>query len=290
MGKGESPSAFQPSTFNFYHYLQKLLMKTTTQKIIIISGGSSGIGRATAKLFAARGDAVYDLSRRGAGDEGVVHIDADVTRPETLAAAVERVTAERGGIDLLVCCAGMGVSGAVEFIPEADMRRQFDVNVSGTIDTVRAVLPVMRRARAGRIVCVSSVAAVYAIPFQAYYSASKAAINAFTDALRTEMKPFGVSVCAVMPGDIATGFTDARKKTVAGEDVYKHAASAVAKMEQDERNGMPPEAVARLIGRLADKKSVAPLYTVGLSYKALVFLKRLFPAAFASKIVGGMYR
>ena len=265
-------------------------MMIKPNKNVLITGGSSGIGRATAKLFAGRGDAVYELSRHGAGDAGVTHIDADVTRPETLSAAVERIQTERGGIDLLVCCAGMGVSGAVEFIPEADMRRQFEVNLCGTVNTVRAVLPVMRKAGAGRIVCVSSVAAVYAIPFQAYYSASKAAINAFADALRTEVKPFGVSVCAVMPGDIATGFTDAREKTVAGEDVYTHAASAVAKMEQDERSGMPPEAVAKLIGRLADKKRVAPLYTVGLSYKTLVFLKRLFPTSFASKIVGGMYQ
>ena len=136
----------------------------------------------------------------------------------------------------------------------------------------------------------SSVAAPIAIPFQTYYSASKAAINAFADALNNEVKPFGISVCAVMPGDIATGFTAAREKTVAGEDVYPKAASAVAKMEQDERNGMPPDAVAALILKLADKKRVSPLYTVGLSYKALVFLKRLFPVSFASKIVGGMYQ
>ena len=259
-------------------------------KTVVVTGASSGIGRATAKWFAGRGDRVYDLSRHGVNDPGVTHIDADVTRPETLRAAVERITAEAGGVDLLVCCAGMGVSGAVEFIPEEDARRQFDVNLYGTIHTVKAALPAMRQAGRGRIVCVSSVAAVYAIPFQAYYSASKAAINAFADALRSEVRPFGVSVCAVMPGDIATGFTAARQKTAVGEDVYRSAASAVAKMEKDERGGMPPEAVAALIGKLADKKTVAPLYTVGASYKALVFLKRLFPASFASKIVAGMYR
>ena len=259
-------------------------------RTVVVTGGSSGIGRATAKLFAARGDAVYELSRHGVNDPGVTHIDADVTRPETLRAAVERITAETGGIDLLVCCAGMGVSGAVEFIPENDARRQFDVNLFGAIHTVKAVLPVMREARAGRIICVSSVAAVYAIPFQAYYSASKAAINAFADALNNEVKDFGISVCAVMPGDIATGFTAAREKTVAGEVIYTKAASAVAKMERDEENGMSPDAVAALIVKLAAKKRVSPLYTVGLSYKALVFLKRLFPAAFASKIVGGMYQ
>lgn len=266
------------------------MQHTHTPQTVVITGASSGIGRAAAKRFAARGDRVYDLSRHGAGDPGVIHIDADVTRPETLQAAAEQITAAAGGIDLLICCAGMGVSGAVEFIPESDLRRQFEVNLFGTIHTVKAVLPVMRQARGGRVICVSSVAAVYAIPFQAYYSAGKAAINAFADALRAEVKPFGISVCAVMPGDIATGFTAAREKTVAGEDVYTSAASAVAKMEQDERNGMSPDAVAALIEKLADKKRVAPLYTVGLSYKALVFLKRLFPAALASKIVGEMYR
>ena len=148
----------------------------------------------------------------------------------------------------------------------------------------------MRTQKSGSILCVSSVAAVYAIPFQAFYSASKAAVNAFADALRTEVQPFGIRVCAVMPGDIATGFTAARCKTTAGSDIYPCADAAVAKMEQDEKNGMSPERVAAQLIRLADKKSLAPLYTVGGSYRFLVFLRRLFPGALASKIVGQMYR
>ena len=259
-------------------------------KIVVITGASSGIGRATALRFAAAGHTVYDLSRHGAGDGRIRHIDADVTAPETLEAAAARVLSECGRVDLLVCCAGMGVSGPVETVPDADMRRQFEVNLYGTVRTVRAFLPHMRASGCGRIVCVSSVAAVYAIPFQAYYSASKAAVNAFADALRNEMTPFGVSVCAVMPGDIATGFTAARRKTGSDAGVYARAESAVKKMERDEENGMPPDAVAALIEKIAKKKKVAPLYTVGASYKALVFLRRLFPASFASKIVGGMYR
>ena len=259
-------------------------------RTVVITGASSGIGRAAAKRFAAAGDRVYDLSRHAAGDAEITHLYADVTAPETLESAVREVIGTEGKIDLLICCAGMGVSGPVEFIPEADLRRQFEVNLYGAVHAVRAVLPYMRGQGAGRIICVSSVAAVYAIPFQAYYSASKAAVNAFADALRTEVAPFGVSATAVMPGDIATGFTDARQKTVLGGDVYTHAASAVEKMEKDERGGMPPEAVAALLYKLSNKKRVGPLYTVGALYKALVFLKRLFPAAAASKIVGGMYK
>lgn len=264
--------------------------KAMEQKTVVITGASSGIGNATAALFAENGFRVYDLSRSGGSTQTVTHIRADVTKPETLREAMAAVVNETGRLDVLVCCAGMGVSGPVEFIPEADMKRQFEVNLYGTVNTVQAALPFMREARAGRILCVSSVAAVYAIPFQAYYSASKAAINAFVSALRNEVKPFGVTVTAVMPGDISTGFTAARQKTVLGEDVYPHARTSVQKMEKDEIYGMPPAAAAKLIYKLANKKAPAPLYTVGLSYKALVFLNRLFPASLANKIVGGMYK
>ena len=259
-------------------------------RTVVITGASSGIGKATAALFAQNGCRVYDLSRSGGSTKDVTHISADVTKPETLREAMAAIVKETGRVDVLVSCAGMGVSGPVEFIPEADMKRQFEVNLFGTVNAVQAALPYMRQARAGHILCVSSVAAVYAIPFQAYYSASKAAINAFVAALRNEVKPFGVTVTAVMPGDISTGFTAARQKTVLGEDAYPHARTSVEKMEKDEINGMPPEAVAKLLYKLANKKNPAPLYTVGLSYKALVFLSRLFPASFANKIVGGMYQ
>lgn len=259
-------------------------------KTVVITGASSGIGKATAEMFVCKNAKVYDLSRHSGNTIGAVHIDTDVTKTESLQNAVNEILEKEGKIDILVCCAGMGVSGAVEFISDEDMKKQFDVNLYGTINTVKAVLPVMRKQMGGRIICVSSVAAMYAIPFQAYYSASKAAINSFTDALRNEVKPFNISVCAVMPGDIATGFTAARQKTIAGSEIYKTAISAVEKMEKDELGGMKPSDVAALVVKLSEKKKVAPLYTVGLSYKALVFIKRIFPNSFASMIIGGMYK
>lgn len=259
-------------------------------RTVVITGASSGIGKATAEMFAQKGEKVYDLSRHSSGNSNISHIDADVTKPETISTALEEIVNKEGRIDVLVCCAGMGVSGPVEFISDEDMKRQFDVNLYGTINTAKAVLPIMRKQNSGRIICISSVAAIYSIPFQAYYSASKAAINSFADALNNEVKPFNISVCAVMPGDISTGFTTARQKTVVGSEIYKLAVSAVEKMEKDEENGMKPEDVAKLVIKLSEKKKVAPLYTVGLSYKALVFLKRLFPISTASKIIGNMYK
>ena len=205
--------------------------------------------------------------------------------------AIDKVIAESGRIDLLVTSAGMGVSGAIEFIEEEEMKRQFEVNLFGTINTVKAVLPQMRKQKRGRIICISSVAAVYSIPFQAYYSASKAAINSFVDALTNEVKSFGIEVTSVMPGDISTGFTAARIKSNAGDDVYSGViGSAVSAMEKDEKNGMTPDSVARLVVKLAEKKHVAPLYTAGLQYKTLVFLSRLLPHKLAVKVVGGMYK
>ena len=149
----------------------------------------------------------------------------------------------------------------------------------------------MRKQKGGRIICISSVAAVYSIPFQAYYSASKAAINSFVDALTNEVKAFGIEVVSVMPGDISTGFTAARSKTNAGDDVYSGVIGlAVSAMEKDEKNGMTPDSVARLVVKVAEKRHISPLYTAGFQYKALVFLSRIFPHKLAVKIVGGLYK
>ena len=251
-----------------------------TNKIAVITGAGSGIGLATARMLQEKGYTVYNLSRHPAENEKNKFIFADVSDSLTIKAAIDKVIAESGRIDLLVTSAGMGVSGAIEFIEEEEM-----------INTVKAVLPQMRKQKRGRIICISSVAAVYSIPFQAYYSASKAAINSFVDALTNEVKSFGIEVTSVMPGDISTGFTAARIKSNAGDDVYSGViGSAVSAMEKDEKNGMTPDSVARLVVKLAEKKHVAPLYTAGLQYKTLVFLSRLLPHKLAVKVVGGMYK
>ena len=154
----------------------------------------------------------------------------------------------------------------------------------------RAVLPVMREAGRGRIVNISSVAGVIAIPFQAYYSASKAAINSYTMALANEVRPFGVSVCAVMPGDIRTGFTSAREKLHAGDDIYGgRIGRSVSGMERDELRGMAPETAGRYICSLATRRRVKPLYAIGLAYKFFCFLERILPVRPLSWLVGLLY-
>lgn len=259
-------------------------------KVVIITGGSSGIGLCTAAALRDRGCKVYELSRRDSEVTGITHIKCDVTDEAQIAAAVGQVMAENGRIDILINNAGFGISGAVEFTDTTDVRRLFDVNFFGMVRMNRAVLPLMRRQGGGRIVNLSSVAAPVPIPFQTYYSAGKAAVNSYTMALSNEVKPFDISVCAVMPGDIKTGFTSARQKNIAGDDIYGgRITRSVAGMEKDEQTGMDPAKAGAFIASVALKNSRKPLYTIGFGYKCAVFLTKILPARWLNALIGQLY-
>lgn len=259
--------------------------------VAVVTGGSSGIGRCTALALKDLGYTVYEFSRREKGFDDVAHICCDVTKEDAVNAAVKEVLDREGTIDVVVNAAGFGISGAVEFTQTADAKRLFDADFFGTVNVNRAVLPHMRGKHSGRIVNISSVAAPIAIPFQTYYSAAKSAINAYTMALANEVRPYGVTVCAVQPGDIATGFTAAREKSIDGDAEYGgRIERSVATMERDEQNGMKPEVAGRFIARVAKKKkSRKPLYTIGAQYKLFCFLAKVLPAQLLNWLVGLIY-
>ena len=261
-----------------------------SRPVCLITGGTSGIGRCTALEMRAAGYTVYELSRRETGVEGLHHIPTDVTDEAAVQRAVDEVVQKEGGIDVVINNAGFGISGAVEFTDTKDAIRQLDVNFFGMVRVNHAVLPVLRKQGSGRIVNLSSVAGAIAIPFQTYYSASKAAINSYTMALANEVRPFGITVCAVQPGDIKTGFTAARQKTQAGDDVYAGRISrSVAGMEHDEQTGMQPEAAGRFIRRVAMKTGRKPIYTIGGKYKFFCMLAKLLPKPVLNWLVGLIY-
>ena len=258
--------------------------------VAIVTGGSSGIGLETARALRNKGLTVYILSRRPFTEKGLHHICCDVADERQCAEAFESVLHRSGDVDVLVNCAGFGISGAVEFTEPADAKKQMDVNFFGCVNMTRAALPYMRKRGNGRIVNISSVAAPAAIPFQAYYSASKAAINAWTAAMANEVRPYGVTVTAVQPGDIKTGFTAAREKTVAGDEAYGGRISkSVAKMEHDEQNGMDPVDAGQYVAKIALTKRPKPVYTIGFSYKAICVLLKLLPCRFANWMIGKLY-
>ena len=260
------------------------------KKVAIVTGGSSGIGRCTASALKNKGITVYEFSRRDIPLEGVTHITADVTDEASVIAAVSKVSDIEGRIDILINCAGFGISGAVEFTEISQAKKQFDVNFFGMVNVTKAVIPIMRKSGGGRIVNISSVAAIAHIPFQTYYSASKAATESYSQALHNEIAPYGISVTAIQPGDICTEFTDARNKSFAGDDIYGgRIKRSVQGMEKDERKGMSPEKAGEYIAKLALKKNVKPLYAIGTSYKILSTMCKVFPCNIRNRIVGMLY-
>lgn len=257
-------------------------------KTVIVTGASSGIGLATAKIFLQNGFSVYDFSRSGKDGE-IHHIACDVTDEESVKKAVSLVIEKEGKIDVLVNNAGFGISGAAENTPTEKAKKQFDVNFFGAFNVSKAVIPYMRDRKSGMIINISSMAAELSIPFQLFYSASKSAINSLTLALANEVRPFGIKVCAVMPGDVKTGFTAAREKETDSGFYSSVLKKSVQTMEHDEENGMSPEEIAKAVYRLSQKKNPKPLSTVGLQYKTFALLAKLLPARTVNYIIGQLY-
>ncbi len=254
-------------------------------KTAVVTGASGGIGLETARALLADGWQVVCLSRHACPLEEVRSIPCDITdsaQVQAAFAAVDRV-------DLLVNNAGFGISGAVECTGEAEMRRQFDLNFFAWVTVIQAALPALRESR-GRILNISSAAAVFSIPFQSFYSATKAAVESLTCALRSELAPFGITVGALRLGDVKTGFTAARQKSGSGDDLYAgRIARSVAVMERDEQNGMPPAAIAAAVVRAAHKKHLPPVTTVGAKYKLLCGLNKLLPLSAVTALVAKIY-
>jgi NAD(P)-dependent dehydrogenase (short-subunit alcohol dehydrogenase family) len=260
----------------------------TEKRVILVTGCSSGIGRATAVALAARGHRVFasarnrnDLAELERGDLAALALD--VTEPATIHAAVGAVLSRAGRIDVLVNNAGYAQYGAAEEVTLDEWRAQFDVNVFGTLAVTQAVLPAMRKQRSGTIVNISSVAGKLGIPFAAPYCASKHALEAISDALRVEIAPFGIRVVLIEPGPIESRFNDRARSGVAPllsrpgpyRELYTRAERA---MEVDfQRGKLPSEAVARVVANAIEAQRPKTRYAVGALAKAFIVLKRIVP-------------
>ena len=259
-------------------------------KVILITGASSGIGKATASYFVSKGHKVYGVARKDFDVAGVNAVLGDVTQVDAVKSIVDYVIKKEGKIDVLINNAGFGIAGAIETTDIEDAKKQFDVNFFGAVNMAQAVLPYMRKARQGKIINTSSIASEIAIPFQAFYSASKAALDNWSKALRLEVKDFGIKVSNILPGDIKTGFTASREKKVdKNSPYYEKETKSISKMELDEQNGMPPIKVAKKIHSLAMRKNPPYLTTVGFAYRAIRVLKKVLPTRFVMWVVSKLY-
>lgn len=257
--------------------------------IAIVTGASHGIGLAAARALLEAGYRVFGLCRRPGPLDKVSWIPCDVLDPDAVARAFSAV-AEAGPPDLLVLSAGMGVSGAAEFTSEQALFRQLGVNLSGAVRCATQALPAMRRRGQGRIVFISSLAALFPLPFQSLYSASKAGLTAFSDALGLEAGPYGVQCCTLLLGDIKTDFTASREKCWQGDGDYGgRIRASVEKMERSEQSGASPEQVAAALLRLLRRRKLPPHYILGAGNRLLALAARLLPTRWMLALLGKIY-
>ena len=267
------------------------MKKNDKKQVLLITGASSGIGKAAAILFAENGWKVYGVARKDFNLPNVTAVLGDVTKVDDMKKVVEFVLKQEGQLDLLINNAGFGISGASEFSSIDDVRKIFEVNFFGAVSLTQTVLPFMRKQGYGRIINTSSVASVIPIPYQSFYSATKSALDTWAKALRIEVAPFNIKVSNVLPGDTKTEFTQRREKSKNDIDgVYaKKETKSIARMEKDEQNGMPPIAVAKVMYKLAYKKNPPATKTVGFGYKAITFLTKILPTRFMLWVVKLLY-
>jgi NAD(P)-dependent dehydrogenase (short-subunit alcohol dehydrogenase family) len=261
-----------------------------TAKSVLITGCSSGIGAALAEEFHRRGLTVYATARRPDGiaalsGRGMRTLALDVTDPASIAAAIAVIGEEQGGLDLLINNAGFTTVGPTAELGEEKLRSQLETNVIGAMATLRLALPLLER-RGGTVANVASIVGVAPLPFRGFYGASKAALNALSDALRMELKPFGIKVVSVQPGGIRTAIADKSAGMDLAGSRYAKIAEAI---ERDRRvsqlDAMPAEEFARQLADRLLRANPPAVIRLGAKSRMLPAMKRWLPTALMDSIL-----
>jgi short-subunit dehydrogenase len=264
-------------------------------KVILVTGASSGIGLACATALQAAGHTVYGSSRDLSRMKSVSFkpIELDVTSDASVKAAVAKIIKAEGKIDVLVNNAGNGVTGPAYAMPVESAKKQFEVNFFGVIRVSSEVLPKMIEAGKGTVVNVSSLAGLFGLPYQGLYSASKYAIEGYSQSLRMELRNTGVKVVVLNPGDFKTDFTQNREKVpfpIKNEKLEAEYNTAVASMEKDESIGANPDVIAKKLIQIVDASSPAHRYLIGAFGQTIaVTLKKVLPGGLFEKLMNDHY-
>jgi len=255
------------------------------KQVVLITGASSGMGKETALTLIQQEHIVYGAARRVDRMQDLVKagghaIEMDVTSEEQMVAAVSRIVAEQGRIDVLVNNAGYAIYGAVEDTTIADARRQFDVNLFGLARMTQLVLPHMRKQGRGKIINLSSMGGKIYTPLGAWYHATKHAVEGWSDCLRLELKPFGIAVVIIEPGIMATEFGDVMLKPLlerSGTGIYNTMAKAVAKATADsyaKGGASPASVIAEVIAKAIATDKPRTRYVAGKMARPLMFIRK----------------
>lgn len=264
-------------------------------KVVLVTGASSGIGKAVATYLQLKGYHVYGTSRNPKNLENFTFelIALDVLDNDSIKAAVKYIIDKSGSLDVLVNNAGMGITGPIEDTPTKEMKAVFDTNLFGAIDVMKAVLPQMRKQKLGTIVNVTSIAGYMGLPFRSLYSASKGALELITEGVSMEVKGFGINVVSIAPGDFATNIAAGRYHTPVFEDsAYKEDYENNLKIiDADVDGGKDPVEMAKVIYKITNTKNPKIHYKVGNSLeKFSIVLKRILPDRIYEKILMNHYK
>jgi NAD(P)-dependent dehydrogenase (short-subunit alcohol dehydrogenase family) len=252
-------------------------------RVVLVTGGSSGIGKACADLLPVYGFKVIPASRYHP------EFSLDVTSDSSVDRLITEIIEKEGRVDAVVNNAGIVIAGAVEDTTPIEAQHQFETNLLGVLRVTRAVLPHMRRQGAGNIINIGSIGGLLAIPYQGIYSASKFALEGLTESLRLEVKQFGIHVSLVEPGDHRTALTRNRVRTAAST-YGARAERAIGKMAKDEQSGPDPDGVARVVLKILESKRPRLRYTTGPAIqRAAALLKRIAPYSLIERIMDIYY-
>lgn len=272
----------------------------SVSKAVLITGCSTGIGRATAEYLAGRGHAVYATARRLESiaeleGKGCKILPCDVTDEESMQRAVAAVEEIEGAVGALINNAGYAQDGPIEAVPMDAVRRQFETNVFGLARMAQLVLPAMRRQRWGRIINVSSVGGRVVFPGGGFYHATKWAVEAISDALRFEVRPFGIDVAVIEPGTIKTAYEETSRIQIAGgepgspyEEFTRNRIERVEAAYAGRTAG--PEAVAKVIAHAVESRRPRTRYTVTSQARMVMSLRRVLPDRAWDRLMGTQFR
>ena len=256
-------------------------MTNQNKRVILITGASSGIGKACFDYLTSVGHAIYGTSRRADGSDPQM-LKVDVTERSTIEHTVQGILDREGILDVLVNNAGISVVGAAEETTEEDARKQMDTNFWGAVNVINAVLPHMRDQKKGHLINVSSLAGLFAIPYQAFYTASKHALEGYSEGLRMELRQFGIQVSLIEPGDFRTEISDNREFSGAASegigDYHDHFEKTKTIIIKGERDGADVMKIAKLVNRIIQSPFPGLRYAIGKPLDLLgARIKKLIP-------------
>lgn len=264
-------------------------------KVVLITGGSSGIGKSIGEFLHAKGFVVYGTSRNPEKVSNSVFplVALDVRNADSIKTAVNKVIETSGRLDIVINNAGVGITGPLEEIPIEEIKNNFETNFFGPIEVMKAVLPQMRKQKSGLIINITSIAAYMGLPYRSVYSASKGALELITEALRMEVKQFGIEITNVAPGDFATNIASGRYHApVLKDSAYEKAyGNTLAAMNEHVDAGSNPNEMAEAVFKIIQKDKPKVHYKVGVfMQKFSIVLKRALPDKVYEKILMNHYK